>query len=85
MQCAPKLVARLPRPQLAGRKEPLYVQLFAGMSELTIIEETLSSEKVEKLAPSNKRIARNMDEISALRASIGTLRLSIEDLLAQFA
>ena len=85
----PPLVAQLPRQ--AGRKEPRWAQLLAGMPEF--VEEEELGERAETGAetapvarePAGARMARLEEEVGALRGDIAELRREIEELIAQFS
>lgn len=87
----PPLVAQLPRQ--AGRKEPRWVQLLAGMPESA--EEEAPGERAgageEEGAPVARReapgarVARLEEEVGVLREEIKELRREIEGLIAQFS
>lgn len=87
-QHGPPLVVRLPRQ--AGRKEPRYAQVFAGMPELP---EELPEELVQEpaAAPASRqrsgseRLERLQGDVGTLRQEIGDLRREVEELLAAFS
>ncbi|WP_224984187.1 YceH family protein [Geomonas agri] len=83
-QHGPPLVVRLPRQ--AGRKEPRYAQVFAGMPELP------EEEPERELAPSapraragNERLEQLEQEVGGLRQDVADLRREVEELLAAFS
>ena len=89
-QAAPPFVTRLPRQ--AGRKEPRYAQVFAGLPEFSPEEDWTEPEPAApRRAPSNERVER-FERVQRLEVEIGTLRgetaalrQEVEELLAQFA
>ena len=81
LQCAPPLVARLPRQ--AGRKEQRYAQLFAGLPDFP--EEAHVPEKpAAPKAATNERLVGLEAEVGTLRSEIGALRQEVGELLAMF-
>ncbi|QXE89842.1 YceH family protein [Geomonas subterranea] len=83
-QHGPSLVVRLPRQ--AGRKEPRYAQVFAGMPELPEEEpEAPAAPSAPRTRPGGERLEHLEQEVGSLRQEIAELRREVEELLAAFS
>ncbi|WP_085814300.1 YceH family protein [Geoanaerobacter pelophilus] len=92
-QHGPPLVAKLPRQP--GRKEPRYLQLFAGMPDLADLPE--APEEMEpaaavrprattaSTAAGNDRLERLEEGIGSLRQEIAALRREVQEMMDAFA
>lgn len=88
LQCAPPMVARLPRQP--GRKEQRYAQLFAGGPDLPEEEEAVPEQAPRALrAPApvaaQERLATLEAGVGTLRDEVSALRREIEELMALFS
>lgn len=90
-QHGPPLVAKLPRQP--GRKEPRYLQLFAGMPELPELPE--EAEEIEptprpkaaaaRPAAGNDRLERLEEGVGSLRQEVAALRREVQEMIDAFA
>ncbi|MBJ6725641.1 YceH family protein [Geomesophilobacter sediminis] len=87
MQFGPPLVIRLPRQP--GRKEARYLQVFAGMPEITEEEPLEDAEKGPaqvrpKTPPRRERVLQLQEEVASLKGELGDLRQQVQGVIAAF-
>ena len=77
------LIALLPRQP--GRKEGRYAQLFSGMPDVTVEEQSAVPEAAQvRVAAENDRIAKLEAEVTALRDEVADLRRMMDEFRRQF-
>ncbi|RQW82965.1 MAG: DUF480 domain-containing protein [Geobacter sp.] len=83
MQREKPLIVLLPRQ--SGRKEGRYAQLFSGMPEVTVEEQSAAPEAARvRVAAENDRIAKLEEEVTALRDEVADLRQKMDEFKRQF-
>ncbi|BCG45430.1 hypothetical protein GEOBRER4_n0183 [Citrifermentans bremense] len=92
-QHGPPLVAKLPRQP--GRKEPRYLQLFAGMPDLADLPEAPEEKEpaaavrpratTASPAAGNERLERLEEGIGSLRQEIAALHREVQEMMDAFA